>query len=401
MLVNSWPLLFLLVWDVCFWSGVGSRVPRCHGSLLWKKQVDSAAEPILMVCALYVALDGLTIIINGALKGCGRQMVQVGWGLVFWWLKIIAWMPWGWGCCVLEDVMEMCPFFDMWWLQWIGNRDVFTNSSADIDPKNSQASSSWLWGHNLRKSPSIRWTYYILGSYSSPQKHYFQPLISKFQIYDRVYILPLVFFTRIGKRRFKIRRAQGGRTCKRIKKKMAQESTHCKLTGTTWVPLKNHETSYFHHLIVYSCWKRETAIIAIMFPSYSSLKSDEAPIVVASYYLLGLPFAWLMAWPCHLSTLGLALGGLLGTAANFMAFALLLARTQWPSMAQLAQQRSGSKRDSGGRSLLEGDAWWNTKRKKAMRVSLVDWKVQCLMLCLFFKKNFDILRFVIYIYLYI
>jgi len=83
----------------------------------------------------------------------------------------------------------------------------------------------------------------------------------------------------------------------------------------------------------------------------------QAPIVVASYYLLGLPFAWLMAWPCHLSTLGLALGGLLGTAANFMAFALLLARTQWPSMAQLAQQRSGSKvRGSGGRSLLEGDA---------------------------------------------
>ena len=40
------------------------------------------------------------------------------------------------------------------------------------------------------------------------------------------------------------------------------------------------------------------------------------------------------------------------------------------------------------------------KRKKAMRVSLVDWKVECLMLCLFFKKNFDILRFVIYIYIF-
>lgn len=39
--------------------------------------------------------------------------------------------------------------------------DVFTNSSVDIDPKNSQASSSWLWGHNLGKWPSIRWTYYI------------------------------------------------------------------------------------------------------------------------------------------------------------------------------------------------------------------------------------------------
>ena len=140
--------------------------------------------------------------------------------------------------------------------------------------------------------------------------------------------------------------------------------------------------------------KRETATIS---PLWSRIR--EAPIVVASYYLLGLPFAWLMAWPCHLSTLGLALGGLLGTAANFMAFALLLARTQWPSMAQLAQQRSGSKvRGSGGRSLLEGDAWWNTKRKKAMRVGLVDWKVECLMLRLFFKKNLDILPF-LYIYI--
>ena len=84
MLVNSWPLLlllrlgrFLLEWG--WFEGSPFVIGVCY-----EKQVDSAAEPILMVCALYVALDGLTIIINGALKGCGRQMVQVtGWGLVF------------------------------------------------------------------------------------------------------------------------------------------------------------------------------------------------------------------------------------------------------------------------------------------------------------------------------
>lgn len=37
-----------------------------------------------------------------------------------------------------------------------------------------------------------------------------------------------------------------------------------------------------------------------------------------------------------------------------------------------------------------------------MRVSLVDWKVECLMLRLFFKKNLDILLFCYtYIYTYL
>lgn len=44
----------------------------------------------------------------------------------------------------------------------------------------------------------------------------------------------------------------------------------------------------------------------------------QAPIVVASYYLLGIPFAYLMAWPCHLKTFGLSLGALLGTFSNFL-----------------------------------------------------------------------------------
>lgn len=42
--------------------------------------------------------------------------------------------------------------------------------------------------------------------------------------------------------------------------------------------------------------------------------------MVASYYLLGLPIAWLLAWPEHLATLGLALGALVGTAANLLGF---------------------------------------------------------------------------------
>ena len=82
MFVNSWPLLLLLrLGHFVFGVGLVRGFPVVIG-VCYEKKVDSAAEPILMVCALYVALDGLTIIINGALKGCGRQMVQVGWGLV-------------------------------------------------------------------------------------------------------------------------------------------------------------------------------------------------------------------------------------------------------------------------------------------------------------------------------
>lgn len=55
----------------------------------------------------------------------------------------------------------------------------------------------------------------------------------------------------------------------------------------------------------------------------------QAPIVVFSYYFLGLPCAWLLAWPCHLATLGLSLGALLGTSANFLGFAALLRNTDW------------------------------------------------------------------------
>ncbi len=78
----SAPVIYFFVWDFFLEWGWLEGSPLswdCYGN---KEKVDSAAEPILMVCALYVAFDGLTIIINGALKGCGRQMVQVGGGVV-------------------------------------------------------------------------------------------------------------------------------------------------------------------------------------------------------------------------------------------------------------------------------------------------------------------------------
>lgn len=65
----------------------------------------------------------------------------------------------------------------------------------------------------------------------------------------------------------------------------------------------------------------------------------QAPVVVASYYLLGLPLAWFLAWPLQLRTLGLALGALAGTACNLLAFAALLHRTDWSHMACAARQR--------------------------------------------------------------
>ena len=52
---------------------------RCqnHCALRHVCKVDSVAEPVLLICAAYVVLDGLTIVLCGALKGCGRQMLQV------------------------------------------------------------------------------------------------------------------------------------------------------------------------------------------------------------------------------------------------------------------------------------------------------------------------------------
>ena len=62
-------------------------------------------------------------------------------------------------------------------------------------------------------------------------------------------------------------------------------------------------------------------------------------MVVASYYLLGLPLAYCLAWPLHLETLGLSLGALAGTAANLLSFAWLLGRTDWQQVAITARQR--------------------------------------------------------------
>ena len=65
---------------------------------------------------------------------------------------------WNHGVVVIWRMWGDVPFWIYGDFNGLGC-DVFTHSSVDIDLKNSQASSSWLWGHNLRKWPSIRWEY--------------------------------------------------------------------------------------------------------------------------------------------------------------------------------------------------------------------------------------------------
>mmetsp|Transcript_40672 Transcript_40672/g.130963 ORF Transcript_40672/g.130963 Transcript_40672/m.130963 type:complete len:448 (-) Transcript_40672:49-1392(-) len=62
-----------------------------------------------------------------------------------------------------------------------------------------------------------------------------------------------------------------------------------------------------------------------------------APVVIASYYLVGLPCCWLLAFPLHLATLGLAWGSTIGTWVHVISFSALLATTDWPRMAQCAR----------------------------------------------------------------
>lgn len=69
----------------------------------------------------------------------------------------------------------------------------------------------------------------------------------------------------------------------------------------------------------------------------------QAPVVVASYYLIGLPSAALLAWRGHLQTVGLAWGNTIGTAIHCLSFWAILATTQWTCMAQQARERVGSK----------------------------------------------------------
>jgi len=68
-----------------------------------------------------------------------------------------------------------------------------------------------------------------------------------------------------------------------------------------------------------------------------------APIIVVAYYIVGLPLSWLLAWPRHLDTLGLAWGSAIGTFTHCALFAVLLATTSWPLMCQRAQARLQAK----------------------------------------------------------
>ncbi|CAE7029165.1 DTX16 [Symbiodinium natans] len=68
-----------------------------------------------------------------------------------------------------------------------------------------------------------------------------------------------------------------------------------------------------------------------------------APIVIFAYYVAGIPSAWALAWPGHLSTRGLAMGSTIGTATHCLLFAAMLWRTDWPQMSRLARQRALAK----------------------------------------------------------
>lgn len=63
-----------------------------------------------------------------------------------------------------------------------------------------------------------------------------------------------------------------------------------------------------------------------------------APIVIASYYFVGLPCSCIFAWPLNLNTFGLALGSTVGTFIHCSTFFLCLSSTDWASMSRRAQE---------------------------------------------------------------
>mmetsp|Transcript_76975 Transcript_76975/g.213953 ORF Transcript_76975/g.213953 Transcript_76975/m.213953 type:complete len:502 (-) Transcript_76975:233-1738(-) len=68
-----------------------------------------------------------------------------------------------------------------------------------------------------------------------------------------------------------------------------------------------------------------------------------APVIIASYYFVGLPLSYLLAWHGNLGTLGLVLGSCIATTVHCLAFLTLLATTRWPLMAERAQARVQAK----------------------------------------------------------
>lgn len=66
-----------------------------------------------------------------------------------------------------------------------------------------------------------------------------------------------------------------------------------------------------------------------------------APITLASYYLLGLPCAAVLAFVLGLGANGLCLGLLLGSVAMDTGFFFLMWRTDWAEEADRAAERAG------------------------------------------------------------
>ncbi|CAE7787539.1 DTX16 [Symbiodinium microadriaticum] len=62
-----------------------------------------------------------------------------------------------------------------------------------------------------------------------------------------------------------------------------------------------------------------------------------APVVLASYFLIGIPSAWLFAWPGRMSAKGLALGSSVGTFAHCVAVSVILWTTNWVLMSRAAR----------------------------------------------------------------
>merc|ERR1711879_83451 len=68
-----------------------------------------------------------------------------------------------------------------------------------------------------------------------------------------------------------------------------------------------------------------------------------APIVIASYYFIGLPTSCSLAFHHHLGTVGLAWGSTIGTGMHCLMFSTLVLTTSWPLQAQRAHARAPAK----------------------------------------------------------
>ncbi|KAK3253444.1 hypothetical protein CYMTET_37306 [Cymbomonas tetramitiformis] len=68
--------------------------------------------------------------------------------------------------------------------------------------------------------------------------------------------------------------------------------------------------------------------------------------VVMSYYLVGLPLSYLLAFPLKQGTMGLTAGGTVGTWVHCVAYCSLAARTDWEAQVESSRQRLRSSASS-------------------------------------------------------